>query len=73
MTLNPLMTILWKKDGSFYLGGWRNDCKNGLGFEIKPMRHKYKGYFLNGKRHGKGQLKSIDGTRYFGDWIHGKK
>lgn len=25
-------TILWKKDGSFYLGGWSNGLKDGFGF-----------------------------------------
>ena len=37
------------------------------------MEFKYKGYFVNGKKHGLGLIKTIEGKKYFGEWVEDSK
>lgn len=55
---------------------FEGDCQNGYG-ELEESKTTYKGEFLNGKKHGYGELTSIDSPSFykgdfFNDEIHGK-
>ncbi len=44
-----------------YEGEWKDGKPDGKGVEVFPGIGKYEGYFLNGKKHGKGEMKWDDG------------
>jgi hypothetical protein len=53
-----------------YDGNWENGLFNGEGALTYPME-KYKGGFLNGKKHGKGSYENFeDSTKYTGDYVN---
>lgn len=64
------------KDGRVYNGQYKNGSENGLGTLTEPNQHtKYRGNFLDGKRHGYGiqiwKTKSYDG-QWYQNMIHGQ-
>ena len=56
---------------SLYLDYMRNG--QGKEFDANGRTMIYKGYFVNGKRHGRGALYKNKKIAYDGDWIRGRK
>jgi hypothetical protein len=56
----------------FYDGNWVNDQIEGLGVRNYADKSMYSGEWKNGEWHGKGELKTVDGTISNGNWINGK-
>lgn len=52
-----------------YEGDWVNSRAHGLGKETTKLGT-YEGYFLYGKKHGKGKFKYPDGSIYEGEFAH---
>ncbi len=46
----------------------KGDCDNGFGFYVWPDGTKYKGNFIDGKKHGHGAILMKSGAKYVGDW-----
>ncbi len=46
----------------------KGDCDNGFGYYAWPDGTKYKGNFVDGKRHGHGAVLMPSGAKYVGDW-----
>ena len=68
--LEPLQ---FKKDKSIYKGSWNlQGKKEGFGILIDSQGNKYIGEWKNDQFHGKGQLLSINGDFYEGDFIFGE-
>lgn len=62
--------ILYFSDGSiFYDGFWKNDKRDGSGYEINLNGNTYKGEWRMDEYHGKGSFKSpnyqYDGKLFF--------
>ena len=55
-----------------YTGASYNHLPSGKGFLYKDTYEKYKGEWLNGKRHGYGIQSKRDGYTYTGRWHHNK-
>ncbi|XP_012251498.2 MORN repeat-containing protein 3-like [Athalia rosae] len=63
---------------SCYIGDWKNDKKDGKGFQLSGTKWLYKGDWWNGYRHGYGMLGKVLESKeiwkcYIGDWVKGKK
>ncbi|MCR5205963.1 MAG: transposase [Lachnospiraceae bacterium] len=65
-------------DGSKYIGGIKNNKKNGFGKYIFHMipgiafcEKEYIGYWMNDEMHGHGRLCYSNGTIFIGEWYHG--
>ncbi|XP_076177105.1 uncharacterized protein LOC143151642 [Ptiloglossa arizonensis] len=77
-------TVVWT-NGNVYRGEWKCGAMNGYGSYVWegffnktftwPQEASYVGYWRNGMRHGKGQLKlnSVGGAEYSGNWKDDKK
>ena len=66
-------------NGKNEIGSWTDDKLNKLttgNTKIKDEEGEYIGELVNGKKHGKGTMKGIDGNVYEGEWkeglMHGK-
>ena len=63
-------SIVWMMNGDFYIGDYNGVLgKNGKGFEFKSGKYKYHGQFRDGKKHGRGLIKTIEGYEYEGEWF----
>jgi hypothetical protein len=60
-------------DGEQYVGGWKDDKKNGQGIYTYPNGDKYVGEFKDSKRHGQGTYIYSDGEKYVGEYKDDKK
>lgn len=60
-------TQIWK-DGSKYVGYWKNDQANGKGRLIHADGDVYEGEWYNDKAQGRGTYEHMDGAKYIGDW-----
>jgi hypothetical protein len=60
-------TQIWK-DGSKYVGYWKNDQANGKGRLIHADGDVYEGDWYNDKAQGRGTYEHFDGAKYIGDW-----
>ena len=56
------------KDGSKYVGYWKNDQANGKGRLIHADGNVYEGDWYNDKNQGRGTYEHFDGAKYVGDW-----
>jgi hypothetical protein len=70
--------IMTWSDGDVYAGYWVDDNRTGKGEytwdnpETNYAKY-YKGEFLNGELHGKGEIYYVGGGHYIGDFINGKR
>ena len=55
-------------DGDQYVGGWKNNKKNGLGSNTSTSGDKYVGEFKNNKKNGLGTFTFSNGAVYKGLW-----
>jgi len=60
------------KDGSEYLGEWKQGKKNGVGVYIYTNLDKYEGKFVGNRRCGAGKLMCKNGDVHDGLWDHDK-
>ena len=60
-------TQIWK-DGSKFVGYWRNDQANGKGRLIHADGDVYEGDWVNDKAQGRGTYEHMDGAKYVGEW-----
>ena len=64
------------KDGSEYVGDYRNGLPNGQGTLMykndSKYVGKYVGEFKDGSRHGQGTYTSAEGITYQGEWKDGE-
>ena len=60
------------KDGSTYIGNWKDGVRDGNGIYIDLNGAKYNGEFEFDKPHGKGVLYNSNGEKYDGEWKKGK-
>ncbi|KAN0036811.1 hypothetical protein ACTFIV_002124 [Dictyostelium citrinum] len=69
LTISGLKATIHSKSGSVFEGQVNTEgIPNGFGeLELKNGDF-YLGYFVNGKKHGKGRLISVSGCQYDGDW-----
>ena len=59
-------------DGSKYVGGWKDDKRNGHGTVISKNSEKFVGEWKNDDKHGFGALFYADGSLLFsGQWHQG--
>lgn len=65
--------IIKYQSGRIYEGNWKNDFRDGKGFEKFPNGSTYDGAYLEGKPHGLGKYTWISGEYYIGEWNSGKK
>ena len=54
-----------------YVGGWKDNLRNGQGTYKWTNGDIYKGKWVNDKRHGEGQYTWTDGSKYKGNYSHG--
>ncbi len=72
MTERQGFGCFFKKSGDYYLGGWEENQKKGIGLETnfdsytKNERYNYYGMFSGGKREGTGTLEVNNNIRYSG-------
>ena len=59
------------KDGSTYVGEWKDGKHHGQGTYTWSNGEKYIGEFKDGKRHGEGFMLFTDGGNYYGVWKDG--
>ena len=53
---------------SVYEGCWKNDKRDGIGFQKWTNGDQYDGHWVQNKREGKGVYKYAGGNSYEGDW-----
>ena len=69
--------IIWHYKGDLYVGNISLDHKgkiekSGYGVELIRGRHFYDGYFLAGKKNGRGKIYYDGGDYYDGQWLEGE-
>lgn len=67
------MGIMKYDSGRIYEGFWKNDLRDGKGYEIFPNGNIYEGDYFIGKPNGSGIFKWKDGEIYDGQWKMGLK
>ena len=66
--------VITYKDGTTLKGEYANDTIfNGVGFCENVCTGHYTGEFIEGKLHGQGCFKYIEGETYTGEWVEGKR
>jgi len=65
--------IMKYDSGRFYEGSWKNDLRDGKGYEHFPNGNSYEGEYNKGKPHGNGVFKWNTGEIYDGQWKDGLK
>lgn len=55
-----------------YEGEWKQNLKEGLGFEVFNSNESYIGFFHKGKRNKYGQFIFGDNSIYIGEWYLSK-
>ena len=60
------------KDGTKYVGEWRNGLMNGTGILEMWTHERYEGKFIGGLRNGRGRCDYPNGQIYIGRWKDGK-
>nr|CCC91223.1 conserved hypothetical protein [Trypanosoma congolense IL3000] len=66
-----LFGSLWWGRDAYYVGGFKEGRKHGIGKEILANGECYKGEFANGNWNGEGAYLCLDGTAYAGTWENG--
>ena len=61
-------TQVWR-DGSKFVGYWKNDKANGKGRLIHADGDVYEGDWVEDKAHGKGTYEHRNGAKFVGDWV----
>ena len=62
-----------RRDGTTYVGEWKNGKYHGTGTEIYSIGGKYEGEWKKGKHHGVGTLIDPNGNQYVGEFEEGMK
>ncbi|KAI9143913.1 hypothetical protein BKA69DRAFT_1059733 [Paraphysoderma sedebokerense] len=75
---NGYGTMMWKLKNEMYVGYWKDGKPSGSGEYIwnrtskdastNPVMNRYKGAFLEGRRHGMGTFYYANGAIYTGEW-----
>jgi hypothetical protein len=63
----------YNKNGSKYVGEFKNGFRHGQGTTNLPNGEKYVGKYKNDKRHGQGTMIYPDGKKYVGGWRDGNR
>ena len=61
------------KNGTKYVGEWKDDKTHGQGTEIWANGEKYVGEYKNDKRHGQGTFTWKNGNKYIGEYKNDKR
>lgn len=70
---NGYMRTVWRNKVELYEGECRQGFKHGYGREILGSKEYFMGYFVEGERHGSGELFSFDGMlKLKGTWRYGE-
>ncbi|MEO0469576.1 MAG: hypothetical protein AAF206_08150 [Bacteroidota bacterium] len=64
---------MYYPNGRYYWGEFKDNLKNGQGFEKKNGPFDYSGAFLNDLYHGYGRARYPSGRMYKGHWKEGKR
>ena len=59
------------KDGSVYIGAFKESYKTGVGHLTLTSGHDYRGDFMNDAYQGNGKMKYPDGRWYEGEYAQG--
>ena len=62
----------YRFDGYYYFGNFHKDSQDGWGVELEAfVKGKYRGFFVNGMRHGIGRFDGANGEVYVGQFKGG--